>query len=156
MFLNQTQHMRLTLFASQWGFFSPFFTQKLSWKQDCAVSQSCCVCSNIWEPEAVENQHPSSSPSISLTERHQISISVKPSSLLTVSALRPRRCCCLYWRQGQNMKETIKKQTIKAIIGACRLQSVIKKSAQAGCLFLCPSQRQSYAFKPLCFTTAHK
>lgn len=46
------------------------------------------------------------------------------------------------------MKETIKREA-SAVIGVCRMQSVIRNIAEPDPLVLCPSHRQSYPFNSL-------
>lgn len=49
----------------------------------------------------------------------------------------------------RNMKDTIKHEASRAVAGACRMQSVIRNTAEPDPLVLCPSHRQSYPFNSL-------
>lgn len=93
--------------------------------------------------------------SITLAEKHHISISLRRGSPLAIRSPPPRPRC-LYWRRKGEHERANQTRGIRAVTGACRMQSVIRNTAEPDPLVLCPSHRQSYPFNSLWLSITHK
>lgn len=93
--------------------------------------------------------------SITSTEAHPISISLHCSSPLChrfTSALQ----LLLILKAGGEHERDNQTRGIRAVTGACRMQSVIRNTAEPDSRVLCPSHRQSYPFNTLWLLITHK
>lgn len=94
-------------------------------------------------------------PSVTLAVTHHISISLHRRGPLAIASPPPwPRCPC--WRQRGRHERHNQTRGIRAVAGACRMQSVIRNTAEPDPLLRRPSHRQSYTFNLLWLSVTHK
>lgn len=114
-----------------------------------------CVLHTRDSPKCLENNLLPVPPPVTLAGTHHISISLRRCGPLAIASPPPwPHCPC--WKQWGRHERHNQTRGIRAVAGACRMQSVIRNTAEPDPLLLRPSHRQSYTFNLLWLSVTHK
>lgn len=105
--------------------------------------------------ECLENNLLPVPPSVTLAGTHHISISLRRRGPLAIASPPPWPRCSRRRQRGRHERHN-QTRGIRAVAGACRMQSVIRNTAEPDPLLLRPSHRQSYTFNSVWLSVTHK